>query len=89
MTMMTTTIDQQLARLARDIAAADDTGVTRTFGQSVMEDVERRARSVARDVVEQLGATVEAGADEIDVALELVLARLMSPAPASIELLAA
>ena len=81
MTMRTTTIDRQLARLARHIAGADETGPTRSPERPTAGvEAQRRAQSVARDVVEQLGATVAAGEDEIDAALELVLARLMSPA---------
>jgi hypothetical protein len=82
-------IEQQLNRLARDIANANRMKATPKLGEALrnMASVERRAQSVARDVAEQLGATLEAGEDEIDAALELVLQRLLSPAP--IELLAA
>jgi len=78
--MMTMTIEQQLARLAQDIAAADDTEVAATGGEMRcdLEHVERRAQSTARAVAEQLGVHVEAGEDEIDVALSLIADRLLA-----------
>jgi hypothetical protein len=84
MTLMHMTIDQQLSRLARDIAAAADERAMPAMGEPIasLTEVERRAQCVARDVIEQLGATMsEDDDDEIDAALELVLRRLLDPAP--------
>jgi hypothetical protein len=83
MTLMHMTIDQQLSRLARDIAAADER-VTPAMAEPLasLAEVERRAQCVARDVIQQLGETMgEDDDDEIDAALEMVLQRLLDPAP--------
>jgi hypothetical protein len=82
MTLMHMTIDQQLSRLARDIAAADERAMP-AMGEPLASftEVERRAQCVARDVIDQLGETMGEDDDEIDAALELVLQRLLNPAP--------
>jgi hypothetical protein len=76
------TIDQQLSRLSRDIAAADER-VTPAMAEPLasLAEVERRAQCVARDVIQQLGGTMGEEDDGIDAALELVLQRLLDPAP--------
>lgn len=78
--MMTMTIDQQLARLARDIAAASESEARTTQPEMRcdLEHLERRAQSTARALAEQMGAHVEAGEDEIDVAMSLIVDRLLA-----------
>jgi hypothetical protein len=69
-----------LARFARDIAAASeaDARTTQPEVRCDLEHLERRAQSTARAMAEQLGAPVEAGEDEIDVAMSLIVDRLLA-----------
>jgi hypothetical protein len=90
MMTMTMTIEQQLARLADDIERANASGeaTTRDVGsRAAIEDVERRVQPVARGITSELRRRlpdrmrlrfIENDEDEIVLALEMVVERLLA-----------